>query len=404
MMEKLRKMFKSKKRKKFGLNEILIVFVLTLLISLTTGFFLGNRFDLTNKDKGEYSLELKRFIKNYQYIIDNYYGEIDEKVLTESAIKAILENLGDPFSNFIDPTDTNFDARLDGSFRGIGVEIRLNEENNIRVDKVFENSPAEKAGLKTGDIILSIDGIDFKGKMPTELSLYVKQTTKAMDFVVLRDNKEVSLQMEKGLVIIKSVYSNIFEINNNKIGYLKVDIFSATTFNQFKTELENLEKQNIDSLIIDFRNNTGGHLSVVRDMMSLFLKKNRIIYQTENKDTIEKFYSKGTKEKNYEIVFLSNGQTASASEVMIAALKDNLGSKLVGETTFGKGTVQELQSLPDGTKYKLTVKKWLTPNGEWIDKKGIKPDYEVILNEEYYNNPIESNDNQLQKALEILTK
>jgi carboxyl-terminal processing protease len=403
LKKKFKSIFKTKKRKKFGITEVIVIFASTLLLSLVFGLFLGYRFS-NNKQVSEYSKELQDFIKNYQYIVENYYGELNEETLTDEAIKSILESLGDPFSNFIDPEDTNFEIRLDGSFRGIGVEIRSDEEGNVRIDGIFDESPAKKAGFEIGDVIISVDGKDFLGKLPTEVSLYVKQSEKEMTFVVLRNGEEKTLKLSKGLVIITSVYSDIINVDDQKIGYLKVDIFSATTYNQFKRELESLEKSNIDSLIIDFRNNSGGHLSVVRDMMSLFLKKDKIMYQTENKDSIEKFYSKGNKEKNYEIVFLSNSATASASEVMIAALKDNLGSKLVGETTFGKGTVQELQSLPDGTKYKLTVKKWLTPNGIWIDKIGIEPDYEVSLDENYINNPTSDNDNQLQKAIDILSK
>jgi carboxyl-terminal processing protease len=403
LKKKFKSIFKTKKRKKFGITEVIVIFASTLLLSLVFGLFLGYRFS-NNKQVSEYSKELQDFIKNYQYIVENYYGELNEETLTDEAIKSILESLGDPFSNFIDPEDTNFEIRLDGSFRGIGVEIRSDEEGNVRIDGIFDESPAKKAGFEIGDVIISVDGKDFLGKLPTEVSLYVKQSEKEMTFVVLRNGEEKTLKLSKGLVIITSVYSDIINVDDQKIGYLKVDIFSATTYNQFKRELESLEKSNIDSLIIDFRNNSGGHLSVVRDMMSLFLKKDKIMYQTENKDSIEKFYSKGNKEKNYEIVFLSNSATASASEVMIAALKDNLGSKLVGETTFGKGTVQELQSLPDGTKYKLTVKKWLTPNGIWIDKIGIEPDYEVLLDENYINDPTSDNDNQLQKAIDILSK
>jgi carboxyl-terminal processing protease len=407
MIEKLQKqiklIFKKKKRKKFGITEVLIVFISTLVLSLIFGLFLGYRFS-NIKQESSYSKELQSFIKNYQYIVDNYYGELNEEMLTDNAIKSILESLGDPFSNFIDPSDTNFEVRLDGSFRGIGVEIRTNEEGNVRIDGIFDDSPAKKAGLELGDVILSVDGQDFRGKLPTELSLYVKQSDKEMTFVISRNGEEKTFKLSKGLVIITSVHSDVINVNNKNIGYLRVDIFSATTYNQFKKELEKLEKSNIDSLIIDFRNNSGGHLSVVRDMISLFLKKDRIMYQTESKDSVEKFYSKGNKEKAYEILFLSNGATASASEVMIAALKDNLGSKLVGETTYGKGTVQELQSLPDGTKYKLTIKKWLTPNGIWIEKKGIEPDYKVLLDENYINNPTKENDNQLQKAIDILSK
>ena len=184
-----------------------------------------------------------------------------------------------------------------------------------------------------------------------------------------------------------------------KIGYLLIDTFALNTDEQFKTKLKELEDANMDSLIIDVRSNTGGHLSTVTNIISEFLDKSKTIYQTDTKGKIEKIKSKGDKTKNYKIVLLGDGASASASEVLIAALKESYGATFVGTTTFGKGTVQEMHSIEaTGENYKITTKKWLTPNGNWINEKGINPDYEVFLDGSYFENPTKENDSQIQKA------
>ena len=173
------------------------------------------------------------------------------------------------------------------------------------------------------------------------------------------------------------------------------------TDTQFKTKLKELEKDGIDSLIIDLRGNSGGHLTAVENMISEFLDKDKVIYQMETKSKIKKYYSKGNKTKIYPIVLLVDNDSASASEMMTAALKESYGATIVGMTTYGKGTVQELQDSNE-SQYKITTKKWLTPNGNWINEVGIKPDYEMELDEKYFLEPTDAHDNQLQKAIEIL--
>lgn len=399
LAKKFKKFFS--KKKKFGPTEVIVLVTSTLIISLSMGTFLGYRLFNNSKSNNKYSAEVQQFLDNYQYIIDNYYEEVDEEKLIDGAIKGVISALGDPFSSFIDESDS-LNLTLEGSFVGIGVEIITNEQGNIQIRKIFEGSPAEKSGLQVGDVITNVNGVDFKTKVPSELSNYIKNTNGEILVIIERNGQAKTFKLEKGLVIIKSVTSNIYENGGKKTGYIKVDVFSATTYNQFKTELTKLENSGIKSLVIDLRNNSGGHLSVVRDITSLFLNSDKILYQTQFKEEIEKFYSSGKTDKQYEIVLLANAESASASELMIAALKDNLNSKIVGVKTFGKGTVQEVQDLTDGSKYKFTIKKWLTPKGMWVHGRGISPDYEVISSSDYITNPTFENDNQLQKALEII--
>lgn len=164
-----------------------------------------------------------------------------------------------------------------------------------------------------------------------------------------------------------------------------------------------MESDGFESLIIDLRDNSGGHLTAVKDMIGLFLDSSHVIYQTEDKKGKEKVYSNGKVTKNYPIVIVGNANSASASEVMIGALTEEYGAVLIGNRTFGKGTVQELHSLTNGDEYKFTTKKWLTPKGNWVHNNGIEPKIEVTLSKEYYENPTEENDNQLKAAINYLT-
>lgn len=183
-----------------------------------------------------------------------------------------------------------------------------------------------------------------------------------------------------------------------------MDIFAKNTNQQFAEALKKLENQGLNGLIIDLRNNSGGHLSSVKDMISLFLDSNHVIYQIEDKDSVEKVYSSGNKDAEYQIVILQNLNSASASEVMASALHEQLGAYIIGNTSYGKGTVQRLQTVSDIGQYKLTVEKWLTSNGDWIDGVGIKPDLELSLSDDYKKDPILANDNQYQAAIDYLTK
>ena len=189
---------------------------------------------------------------------------------------------------------------------------------------------------------------------------------------------------------------------DDDIGYISVTLFSKNTYSQFKEALEKLEKENMKSLIIDLRGNTGGYLSTVTDMMELFVGKDKVLYKIQTNDGTTEYESQKDNNRKYDIVILIDNSSASASEIMAATMKENYGAKLVGKTTFGKGTVQTTKKLSDGTMIKYTIEKWLTPAGNNIDGEGIKPDYDVDLPEDFESNPTAENDSQLQKAFELL--
>lgn len=385
--------------------EIVILLISTAIICFISGIFLSSKFvknvKYTQKDL-TVEQELSEFQEIYDYIVNNYYGDVDKETLIKNAISGMLNSLGDSNTTYIsDENSNNFNALLDGSYNGIGVEV-VQIDEDIVIYSVFDNSPASKAGLKSGDIIKSINGTSVNGLTMNEVVDMIKNSGPTIEVSLLRNSETINVKLDLQTVVLDSVESKIIEKDNNKIGYMYISIFATNTYDQFKQHLENLEKQNINSLIIDVRSNSGGHLTSVTDILSLFLSSDKVIYQMEDKNGTTKYYSQGKDTKNYPIVVLVNGESASASEILASALKEQYGAKLVGEKTYGKGTVQELTKTTGGLQYKVTTQHWLTSNGTWIEKKGIDVDYPVNLNSKYILNPTDENDNQLQKAIEIL--
>ena len=389
----------------FTHSEVVFLVVITAIISIFTTYTIVRVSD-TKSELGMSDDEkaLQEFIDTYQNILDSYYEDVDSQELIDHAIAGMLSGLDDPYSIYFDEdSSSTFDATLEGSYNGVGLEVYNDTDMNIVVSRVFEGSSAEEAGIEAGDIIKEVDGKDLTGKATTEFSDYTKEKEDdEFQVVYLHDGEEKTATLKRKVIIIQSVTSEVLEENDKKIGYIQVDIFSATTYNQFEKAVQKLENEQVDGMIIDLRDNTGGHLSVVTDMLSLFLDDSHVIYQIEDKDQTTKYYSTGKETKEYPVVILQNGNSASASELFTAAMKEEYGAKVVGTTSYGKGTVQELNTLQDGTQYKFTTKKWLTPKGNWVHEKGITPDVEVELDEGYRNEPTRENDNQFQRAVSTL--
>ena len=210
----------------------------------------------------------------------------------------------------------------------------------------------------------------------------------------------MTISMIPKKIVIESVTSNTFYRNSKKIGYLKISIFAANTASQFTTKLKQLEENGIDSLIIDVRNNTGGYLSNVATILELFMKKDEVLYKIESKNSTYDRKDSTEDKRDYPVTVLVNSSSASASEILASCFRDNRNSDIIGTTTYGKGTVQETVNVLDNSMAKITTKKWLTPNGNWINGKGIEPTISVDLNNIYNQNPIYDNDNQLEMAVE----
>jgi len=405
------KIVTNNKNKDFKVQEVFILVIITCLFSFFAGASFARMKDnpqVFHTNSKEMSKELESFVNTYQDIVKKYYKEVDEEKLLEVALKSILEEMGDDYSMYMEEDDySNLNLTLEGSYSGLGVSIyKDTKTQNMVVVEVFKDSPADKAGIKEKDIILSVDGTSTKELSSTEFSQKVlKGTQQTFSLMISRDGKEMEITVSKSGVVIPSVEKKIFEKKDKKIGYIYISIFASNTYKQFKEALNSLEKEKIDSLIIDVRSNTGGHLTSVSKMISLFLDSSYVTYQLEQNGRKKKVYSTGSDTKEYPIVLLSDAYSASASEVLIASLKENLNATIIGEKTYGKGTVQELVNLESGDQYKITTKKWLTPKGNWVnDTKGIEPDIKVSLSKEYVLNPSDETDNQLQKALEELSK
>ena len=386
----------------FKTAEVVFLLVITCIVSLIMGYSLNGNKEIKVKEKYSDDKQLEEFVKTYKYVLKNYYGETSPKDLLDGATEGMLSKLGDDFSTVIpDEYSSNFNIRLQGTYEGLGVEIVNDENSNIVIYKVFDGSPAARAKLKVGDIITKVDDKEFKGEKTSEVSKYILNNNKnTFEITVLRDGEEKKFKLKRELITLKSVESEYIEKEGKKIGYIYISIFSQQTYKQFKKELEKLEKKKIDSLVLDVRDNTGGHLTTVSDMLSLFFDNTHVIYQTKTKKGIKKFHSTGKKTKKYKIVVLQNGGSASAAELFSITLKEEYGATVVGTKSYGKGTVQELVTTVSGSEYKFTTKEWLSSKGTSINKKGVEPNIKVELSEDYEENPIKENDNQYDRAIE----
>lgn len=388
----------------YSFKEVVVI----MLFSLGLGFFTCLSFVRIFSNGRDYkalSKDLSKFIDTYYAIKDNYYGELDTDLLVDSAIEGMVGAVGDVYTSYSDVQSTDdFMQTVSGVYEGIGCTVSMTLDNQIIVIDMFEDSPSEKSGLEVGDIILKIDDVDYSGKNSTDMSNYIKNSdNNEVKLTILRDGEEQEIIIKREKIEIPYVDSEILEKNGKKIGYINVSLFSSVVNEQFKEELEKLEKDNIDSLIIDVRGNSGGYLSSVTDIINMFLKKGDVIYQLEDNDgTVVK--KDTTKEKReYPIAVLVNGGSASASEILASAIKESYGGFVVGTNTYGKGTVQQTTTLPDGSMVKYTIQNWLTPDGNWINEVGVEPTDIVELDEIYLKNPIRENDTQLNKAIELLT-
>lgn len=396
-MKKGTKVIKRSKERNasFNLIEVIIIIVMTsLIVGVSTGVIVYSNYAKETsgiKDDNQYISEFK---KAYNNIINGYVEKVDESKLIDAAIEGMYDYLGDPYTNYIDETNTDdLTDRLNGKYTGIGIEI-TKVEDGILVINVFKDGPAYIAGIEAGDILIKLNGNDITSLSAAEVSNSIKNSNK--------DTIELSF-VRSGITITKTVnvknvnIPSISKENFNNVGYIKIDTFSNTTYTQFKDSLESLEKDGITSLIIDVRNNGGGYLNSAVEIAELFVEKGKNIYGLENKSG-KNFYEDNTKAKrNYKIAVLINGTSASASEVLTCALKESYGAVVIGTTSYGKGTVQETSKLLSGGMVKYTTAYWLTPSGNSINNTGIKPDIEVIMdNTENYSY---DNDTQLQTAI-----
>lgn len=393
---------KNKERELYTSKEVIIVMIFSIGIGILMCF--GGISIITGKNYLAVTKDLKKVVDTYYAIVDNYYGELDRDKLIDGAVEGMISSVGDTFTSYSDTDSTSsFDETINGSYEGIGCTVATLEDGTISVIDMFEDSPSYKAGLKVGDIIIKVDGESYEGKNSNDISNYIKNSGKSkIVLTVKRDNEEKDISINLSKVEIPHVSGKVIEQDSKKIGYIKISLFASNSYKQFKNKLDELEKSNIDDLIIDVRDNSGGYLSSVTDICNLFLDKGKVIYQLEDsKGKVKK--KDTTKEKRkYDIVVLINGGSASASEILASAIKESYGGDIVGTNSYGKGTVQQTKKLLDGSMIKYTTQKWLTPDGNSINGVGVTPTKVVELNEEYFNNPTTESDNQLQEAIKLI--
>lgn len=343
----------------------------------------------------------------HDFIEKNYLGEINENEMIESAIKGYVKGLNDEYSEYITKEDMKeYMQDTTGKYVGIGVYIANDiEKNEVVVLMPVKNSPAEKAGIKAGDVIKKVDGVEYKGEDLTACSNALKSEEGTVAKIeILRDSEIINIEVPRETIKLNHIDSQVI---NNNIGYMEITTFDDGCYDEFVQNWNELKNKSITSLIIDLRNNGGGIVTEATNIADIMVDKDRTLLIIAGKDRQEAITkSKKEKEIDIPIVVLVNENTASASEILTAALKENNDNvKVVGKTTFGKGIIQTIYTLTDGSGLKLTTDQYYTPNHNVIHKIGIKPDYEVEFPEEENVYSIDQKDDpQLQKAIELLKK
>lgn len=332
-----------------------------------------------------------------------YDGKIDDNALVEGAIKGMTAALNDPYTVFMNQKEYEaFSSQTEGAYSGVGIQIEV-KENNIVVVSTFEDSPAKKAGIIPGDIIEKVNGTDVTGKEYDKAVTMMKgKEGTNVDITVLRNSKDTHTYTVKRSKITIDTVSG--EMLSNNIAYIKLSMFDENTGKNFDSKLKELKDKGAKGLVLDLRQNPGGLLTTCVDVVSNFIPKGKTVVSTVdkngNKDVRE---SKGGLAVGMPLVVLTDGLTASASEIVSGAVRDYKIGTLVGEKTFGKGVVQTVVDTGDGTALKVTMAKYYTPNGENIHKIGIQPDVKVEYPEDLLKKPYSrSSDPQFSKALELI--
>lgn len=358
---------------------IMLLFLVVFLSAGITTFALafGNdKVATVGTDRAEFS----KLYSAFDTLKNGYYQKVDNKKLINGAINGMVQSLGDPYSDYMSNTEAkSFHNSISSSFEGIGAEIQ-EKDTHIVIVSPIKGSPAEKAGLKPNDVIVSVNGKSLQGLSSTQAVALIrgKKGTK-VNLIIQRPGTEapVNVSVVRDQIPINTVYG---EMVGDGIAKVQITSFSSNTSKELVKTLNDLQKQGMKGLVLDLRQNPGGLLDQAIDIASLFVPKGKTLFKVEDRDGKIKEYTSQNKGTDImPLVVLIDSGSASASEIVSAAVNESAGVPLVGEKSFGKGTVQTAQDFSDGSNLKFTMAKWLTPDGNWIHKKGIKPDYPVAL-------------------------
>jgi carboxyl-terminal processing protease len=366
---------------------MLIFFVIFLTAGITTfvlAFGDEKAADIVNVEEDEfYNQERDEFSKlyaAYDTLKENYYKELDDDELINGAINGMLEALDDPYSDYMNLEEAEgFHNSISSSFEGIGAEIQ-EKDGHITIVSPIKGSPAEKAGLKPNDIILTVDNKSLQGMSTTEAVLLIrgKKGTK-VELTIQRPgvDEPITVPITRDTIPLQTVYGELLE---GGIAKVSITSFSENTSKELVESLNTLKNEGMKGLILDLRQNPGGLLDEAVRISSLFVPEGKILFKVEDRNgDVKEYKSNNSNNNDLPLVVIIDKGSASASEILAAAVKESAQVPLVGEKSFGKGTVQTAQDLQDGSNMKYTTAKWLTPEGNWIHQKGIEPDYKVAL-------------------------
>lgn len=399
-------------KKSYRIYKTIMIIVLTAFITFMITTIFGCQYIMRTPLKfvisstSDETDDITTSLNKYKTLIDKYYlGEVDEEKLKEGAIKGYIEGLGDPYTEYISKEDME-DYLQDtmGNYIGIGIYMIKDEKTGkIKVLSPIKNSPAEKAGIQPGDLIISVDGQTYSADDMTVASNKIKgEEGTTVKLQILRGTETIDLELKRESIKVNPVEGKVLQ---NQIGYISFTSFDETTAEDFKNKFEELKAQNIKSLIIDIRNNGGGLVDQALQIADYIADKGSVLlYEVDKNNNEEVKKSQKDPIIQMPVVILVNENSASASEILAGSLKDLGKAKIVGTTTYGKGVIQQVLTLKDGSGLKITCEEYQTPNRNKIHKVGVEPDEKVELPDTVTSvlNVPEDQDTQLQKAIEIL--
>ena len=390
-----------------------LIFIAVLIVSNIATFFFTNLITIAVGDKviiQAKDAHTADFINKMLYLKNeiqtSYYKDVEEQDLLDGALAGMFDAVGDPYTAYYDQDQfSTYMEQLEGSYVGIGVVVTMSEDDHVTVVSPIEGSPGQKAGLASGDIITAVDGKGIKGLNLEEVVALIKgDEGTQVEITVLKKNseEEIDIAITREEIIMTSVSSQVYE----DIGYMAITQFEPYTYEEFEKQLNELLDQDVKGIVFDLRDNPGGMMNVVVEMLDRIMGESVIVYTEDKQGNRE--YERSTDRQKLDIpmAVIINEGSASASEIFAGALQDTGEGVVVGTTSFGKGIVQRMSDFKDGTGYKITISEYFTPNGRNIHGTGIEPDITVEIDEEFMYSEDYSLEKDIQflKAVESITK
>lgn len=396
-------------------SNVVLLSVFLVVISVSATLFassfielqVGDKVVISKESMEEYQMlyaEYSEVDQLREYIETNYYKDVDDETIFEGMKKGMFDVLGDPYSIFMNEEEfSSYMESSSGEYPGIGIYVSPNDENQIEIVSPIEDTPADRAGLLAKDLIVAVNGEEVNADIMDEAISKIKgEPGTPVTITIYRPSKQERFDVEivREWIDVKVVKSRMLD---DEIGYIRITMFDQNVAAEFKTQMDQLIEQGASKVVLDLRQNPGGYLDQCVEIADSLLGKSLIVYTDSRNGDHEEFNSDASK-YDVDLAVLVDEGSASASEILTAALKDNNAATIIGVTTFGKGIVQVVRPYNDNTGFKLTTSEYFTPNGINIHGVGIEPDIEEALDETYYDleEPTDADDNQLQKAIEVL--